>query len=142
MDLEKMRLDNKFEYTINIDSSINVEEKNILPMIIQPLVENSIWHGIVPSTQPGIISVDFKKENGTIVCQVEDNGVGINTSIHKEKSQNNLSLAMKNVTERLKIIGELNDSTWAIKTEDKSVGDSSKSGTIVTIIFPALKEKP
>ena len=141
MDLEKMRLDNKFEYTINIDSSIDIEDKNILPMIMQPLVENSIWHGIVPSSKPGIISIDFRKEKGAVICKVEDNGVGINTSINKEKSQNNLSLAMKNVSERLKIISELNDSTWAIKTEDKSVRDPSQSGTIVTIVFPALKER-
>ena len=141
MDLEKMRLDNKFEYTINIDSSIDIEEKNILPMIIQPLVENSIWHGIVPSSKPGVISIDFKKENGAVICKVEDNGVGINISLNKEKTQNNLSLAMKNVSERLKIISELNESSWAIKTEDKSVTDPLQSGTIVTIVFPAVKDR-
>lgn len=141
MDLEKMRLDNKFEYTINIDCSIDIEEKNILPMIIQPLVENSIWHGIVPSSKPGVISIDFKKENGAVICKVEDNGVGINISLNKEKTQNNLSLAMKNVSERLKIISELNESSWAIKTEDKSVTDPLQSGTIVTIVFPAVKDR-
>ena len=143
MDLEKMRLDNKFDYTINIDSSIDVEEKNILPMIIQPLVENSIWHGIVPSSKPGIISIDFKKTDGMVICKVEDNGVGINAKVNdREKSQNNLSLAMKNVSERLKIISELNDTTWSIKTEDKSLSDPSETGTIVTIVFPAIKSKP
>jgi len=141
MDLEKMRLDNKFDYRINIDSGIDIEEKNILPMIIQPLVENSIWHGIVPSSKPGIINIDFKKENGNIICKVEDNGVGIHATWAKEKSQNNLSMAMKNVRERLKIIGELNDSTWEIKTEDKSVSDPTQSGTIVTIVFPSTKSK-
>ena len=142
MDLEKMRLDNRFDYSINIDSNIDIEEKNILPMIIQPLVENSIWHGIVPGSAHGIISVDFRKENDTIICVVEDNGVGINAKpANAEKNQNNLSLAMKNVSERLKIISELNDSTWAIKTEDKSVKDPMLHGTIVTIIFPAVKNK-
>ena len=95
----------------------------------------------MPSSKPGVISIDFRKEKGAVICKVEDNGVGINTSLHKEKSQNNLSLAMKNVSERLKIISELNDSTWAIKMEDKSVNDPLQSGTIVTIVFPALKEK-
>ena len=143
MDLEKMRLDNKFDYTINIDSSIHVEEKNILPMIIQPLVENSIWHGIVPSSEAGVVSIDFKKTGGTVVCKVEDNGVGISPrGNNKEKSKNNLSLAMKNVSERLKIISELNDTTWSIKTEDKSVKDPTQTGTIVTIVFPAIKSKP
>jgi len=142
LDLEKMRLDNKFEYTINIGSSINVQDKNILPMIIQPLVENSIWHGIVPSSKPGIIRIDFNKENGAVVCKVDDNGVGINAAEEKkEKNQNNLSMAMENVRERLKIIGELNDSSWAIKTEDKSVSDPTATGTIVTIVFPSIKSR-
>ncbi len=141
LDLEKMRLDNKFEYSINIDRSIQVEDKNILPMIIQPLVENSIWHGIVPSLKPGVISVQFKKENGAVVCTVEDNGIGINATLEKkDKNQNNLSMAMENVRERLKIIGELNDSSWEIRTLDKSVADSSVTGTIVTIVFPVVKK--
>ena len=142
MDLEKMRLDNRFDYSINIESSIDIEDKIILPMIIQPLVENSIWHGIVPGSVHGIISLDFKKENGAIVCIVEDNGVGINAKPgNSEKSQNNLSLAMKNVTERLKIISELNNSIWSIKTEDKSGANPLHQGTIITIVFPALKNK-
>ena len=78
-----------------------------------------------------------------VICKVEDNGVGINAKVNdREKSQNNLSLAMKNVSERLKIISELNDTTWSIKTEDKSLSDPSETGTIVTIVFPAIKSKP
>ncbi|MDB5284852.1 MAG: signal transduction histidine kinase, LytS, partial [Bacteroidota bacterium] len=141
MDLEKVRLDNKFEYEINIDISIDLEKKEILPMILQPLVENSIWHGIVPSGRPGRISIDFKKENGQIICVVEDNGVGINSKgASTEKGHNNLSLAMKNVSERLKIISELNSSTWDVKTEDKSNLATGETGTIVTVLFPAVKD--
>ena len=140
LDLEKMRLDNKFEYEINIDSSIDIEKKDILPMILQPLVENSIWHGIVPSEKTGKIKIDFKEHEGKTVCIVDDNGVGIHyKNINKIKSNNNLSLAMKNVSERLKIISELNDSSWLLKTEDKNDLGEGESGTVITIIFPAIK---
>ncbi|HWB63312.1 MAG TPA: histidine kinase [Chitinophagales bacterium] len=137
LELEKLRLDDKFEYEINIDTNIHIEEKIILPMIIQPLVENSIWHGIAPSGRMGKITVNFSAKNGQVICTVEDNGVGIHAKKEGEhKTQNNLSLAMKNVSERLKIISELNNSTWAIKTEDKSENNPGETGTRVTIIFP------
>jgi LytS/YehU family sensor histidine kinase len=138
LDLEKMRLDNKFDYELNIDSSIDIERKNILPMIIQPLVENSIWHGIVPAERQGKISIEFKKVDGKITCVVTDNGVGIQDK--KEKSQNNLSLAMKNVSERLKIISELNNSNWAINIVDRSTLATGETGAVVTVVFPELNE--
>ncbi len=139
LELEKMRLENKFEYELNIDSGIDIEQKNILPMIIQPLVENSIWHGIVPADRAGNISISFKKQDGRILCIVDDNGIGINAAGKERKGQNNLSLAMINVSERLKIISELNNSTWKISMEDKSDQKPNESGTKVTVLFPALK---
>jgi|GEM_PF-2267007 len=140
MDLEKLRLDNSFEYEINIDSNVNIEEKIMLPMILQPLVENSIWHGIVPYGGLGKIKVEFYKQSNALVCIVDDNGVGIKSKGHiNKKSQNNLSLAMGNVNERLKIIAELNGSDWFINIEDKSDKDKAEHGTVVTIKFPIVK---
>ncbi|MBS1614081.1 MAG: histidine kinase, partial [Bacteroidetes bacterium] len=142
LDLEKLRLENKFDYELNIDSNVDIEQKTMLPMIIQPLVENSIWHGIVPLEERGKIKVDFKlDEVGALVCTVDDNGVGINsTKLITKKEQNNLSLAMSNVKERLKIIGELNGSEWFINFKDKSELGNKDRGTIVTIRFPLAKK--
>lgn len=141
LDLEKLRLENKFDYELNIDSNVDVEKKMMLPMILQPLVENSIWHGIVPLEEKGLIKVSFKKdEDGALICMVDDNGVGINsTKMVTKKEQNNLSLAMSNVKERLKIIGELNGSEWFINFMDKSELGNKERGTIVTIRFPIAK---
>lgn len=143
LDLEKLRLENKFDYELNIDSNVDIESKTMLPMIIQPLVENSIWHGIVPLEERGKIKVDFKRDNdGALICTVEDNGVGINSSkLITKKEQNNLSLAMSNVKERLKIIGELNGSEWFINFRDKSEMGNKERGTIVTIRFPIARKE-
>lgn len=141
LDLEKLRLENKFDYELNIDSNVDIEQKTMLPMIIQPLVENSIWHGIVPLEERGKIKVDFKRDkDGALICTVDDNGVGINsTKLINKKEQNNLSLAMSNVKERLKIIGELNGSEWFINFKDKGELDNKERGTIVTIRFPVAR---
>jgi Histidine kinase len=141
MDLEKLRLDNKFDYEINIDSSINIEAKILLPMIIQPVIENAIWHGIVPSGTRGRVKVDFAYDNKNIVVTVEDNGVGLNPDWENDtKSPQHLSMAMTNVKERLKIIGDLNDDdTWYIRMLDKRAKGGNESGTLVFIRFPEIK---
>jgi LytS/YehU family sensor histidine kinase len=141
MDLEKLRLDNKFDYEINIDSKVDIEAKILIPMIIQPIVENSIWHGIVPSGNSGKVKVDFKKDGHNLVVVVEDNGVGLRPdNENPNKSPQHLSMAMTNVKERLKIIGDLNDSTWYIQMEDKKEKGLVESGAIVTIRFPEIKK--
>ena len=143
MDLEKLRLDNKFDYEINIDSRVDIEAKTLLPMIIQPIVENSIWHGIVPSGIRGKVKVDFKYESNILVVMVEDNGVGLDPDWQNaNRSPQHLSMAMSNVKERLKIIGDLNDDdTWYIHMEDKRDKGLNGSGMIVTIRFPEIKMK-
>ncbi len=141
MDLEKVRLDNQFDYEIVINSDIDIQKKSVLPMVIQPIVENSIWHGIIPSLKKGKIIITFKKENNRIACTIEDNGIGFTpkNKNDKKKKKNNLSLAMDNVRERLKIIGELNNSLGSFTITHKGSIGGNEKGTIVTITFPTLK---
>jgi LytS/YehU family sensor histidine kinase len=138
--LEKLRLDGKFAFEINIDSRIDIEQKLLVPMIIQPLVENSIWHGIVPSGNQGKVKVDFKKDGNYIICVVDDNGIGLKPSVNTNAGGNHLSMAMVNVRERLKIISEINSSSWYITIKDKHDIGLEESGVIVTVQFPEIKE--
>ena len=141
MDLEKLRLDNKFDYVINIDSRVDIEAKILVLMIIQPIVENSIWHGIVPSGFKGKVKIDFKLDDNALVIVVEDNGVGLRENGQNlNSSPQHLSMAMSNINERLKIIGDLNDSTWYIHMEDKKEKGLHETGAIVTIRFPEIKK--
>lgn len=141
MDLEKLRLDDKFDYEINIESHLDIESKMLLPMIIQPIVENAIWHGIVPGGTIGKVKVGFRKEGGALLVRVEDNGVGLaQMGQPANKSPQHLSMAMSNVRERLKIIGDLNDSTWYIQMVDKKRDlGLDESGAVITIRFPEIK---
>lgn len=80
LNLEGARLEDKFSYALEIDPELDLHNTLVPPLILQPLVENAIWHGILPSRRKGKVLIKAEwKENG--VCfTVEDNGVGIETS--------------------------------------------------------------
>lgn len=78
LSLEQMRFNNRFSFAIETASDI-IEETVFLPgMMLQPILENAIWHGLIPVDREGFIRVTFcwKKPGRLLVCSVEDNGIG------------------------------------------------------------------
>lgn len=86
MQLESSRLQNKLSYEIKIDEGINPETIMIPPLIIQPFIENSIWHGISPKEGGGKVIIEVKKENRLLKITVEDNGIGRKSTGEYKKS--------------------------------------------------------
>jgi len=78
MELEKLRIEVKFEYQIEIDEEVESEYVLIPSMIIQPFVENSIWHGIANLEKQGIIVISFLlQDEKSLQITIEDTGTGI-----------------------------------------------------------------
>lgn len=81
LDLEQLRTDNLFTYAINLDPTINPRETKIPPLILQPYVENAIWHGIIPRNQMGHIGIRIQQVEGNkLRCEITDDGVGYGNS--------------------------------------------------------------
>lgn len=74
--LEQQRLDHRFDYHITVAGDLQTDFFEIPGMIIQPYLENAIWHGLMNKPDGGHLQLSFEKENGSIRCVVEDNGVG------------------------------------------------------------------
>lgn len=100
LDLEKMRTDNQISYSIDIDSTIDRNSSKVPPLIIQPFVENAIWHGILPKNEKGKVDIRISKTDSGLLCVIIDDGIGIEESL-KSKSQTHESKAMKITSERL-----------------------------------------
>lgn len=83
IELEKQRLNEKLSFEISCDASSNIDDILVPPMIIQPLVENAIWHGIAPKDGHGIITVSIEEKHGVVFIEIVDNGVGLRAS-HKK----------------------------------------------------------
>ena len=74
--LEKLRLNFELKYNEEIDNAIDAEKEKIPSLILQPFVENALWHGLSKKTGEKILIVKIKAENEWIVCEITDNGVG------------------------------------------------------------------
>ncbi|HEY0750624.1 MAG TPA: 7TM diverse intracellular signaling domain-containing protein, partial [Chitinophagaceae bacterium] len=74
-ELEAMRLEGKLQYHFEIDETIDLKSVMVPALIIQPFIENAIWHGIVPK-ETGMVSVRIQGNDDTIFCEIEDDGIG------------------------------------------------------------------
>ena len=137
MDLEKLRLNNKFEYEININKNIDVQFEEIPPMLIQPYIENAIWHGISHKPTNGTIKLSFDLINESLLkCEIEDDGIGRKKAMELKKvQQKNVSLGMSITKDRLEIINSLKDSALNINIIDLK-DDNKAKGTKIEIFIP------
>lgn len=137
MDLEKLRLNNKFDYQINIDKTIDEQFDEIPPMLIQPYIENAIWHGISHKSGNGIIKISFSLEDeNSLKCVVEDDGIGRKKAEEMKKGHlKNKSLGMTITKERLEIINSLKDSKLNINIVDLTE-NNLPSGTKIELFIP------
>lgn len=120
VEIESLRLKNKLSYQVKIDKDIDVENTLVPPLLLQPFIENSIWHGIAHKQTAGEILVDIKKVNQKLVCTVDDNGVGRNhTGTEKGNSK---SMGINITNSRLELINEIHQVNGSIHFFDKAQG--------------------
>ncbi|MFT5777776.1 MAG: ligand-binding sensor domain-containing protein/two-component sensor histidine kinase [Crocinitomicaceae bacterium] len=136
LSLESMRFKDKFEYFINAEN-VDCESIQIPAMIMQPFVENSIIHGILPNTEKmGLITIDVKVVDGYLLLSIEDNGVGVNHSISNkvELDGDHRSKGMEITSKRIELLQKVssNDITLDGPYEVKDI-DGSINGTHVLL---------
>lgn len=131
MQLEASRLKNKFLYEIKLNEDIDPQITIIPPLIIQPFIENSIWHGLSRKEGTGKILIEITKENGLLNIKVEDDGVGRQ---HMEIDKK--SYGVKLTKDRIELLN---------KSKSASVGvflTDLEKGTKVEIKLPLIEEEP
>ena len=90
IEMEKIR-SNRFIYTINVAEDLHPNDIMVPPMLIQPFIENAIWHGALPKKNMEI-NISFSKKGNELVCLVEDNGIGIGESLRRKENHGPFSL--------------------------------------------------
>ncbi len=139
VDLERLRCNGVFEYNINVAENINDEEVMIPPMIIQPYVENAIWHGLVHKSGKGVLDINITANGRTLTCIVTDNGIGRKRAleIKQKKGETHRSMGMQVTKGRIDLIRKINNSRETNVTITDLEDDSGKpAGTQVAIILP------
>lgn len=137
LELEKLRFEEKFNYTISIDENIDPAKIKIPPMLIQPCLENSILHGLLPKKGQGnlFLSINNFGEN-RIKCIIEDSGIGRKEALAiTKRSSKQESMGINNIRERIKLINVLEKAKIKFIIEDL-YSEEKASGTRVIIIIP------
>lgn len=140
LELEQLRMEDRLDYSITVDE--NLDRSNVLlpSMLIQPFVENAIWHGIMPLGIKGKVEISFTGVDKGLRCVVKDNGIGRKRS-HNLKSSGELkhhSIGMRLTEERLNILSLTEDFHPSMHIID--IDEVGSTGTIVEIIIPLKYE--
>ena len=103
VDLEKLRMNMDVDYNVNIDDSIIPSELKIPPLILQPFVENALWHGLSRKEGDKKIVLSISTKPGWIICEICDNGVGRKKAVdtYGMFPEGNLSKAVNIIRKRL-----------------------------------------
>jgi sensor histidine kinase YesM len=136
--LESMRFNNKFIYEFDIDKTLDLKSVMVPALIIQPFIENAIWHGIMPKEEGGKLTVQVAKTDDTISCVIEDDGIGRKLSNQNKLLNGNPTHESKGVRltqTRLDLDNLLNERNASIKIIDKAKKFANVSGTIVILKF-------
>lgn len=129
--LEKTRFADKFDYEIDVDESLNLQSLQVPGMLVQPFLENAIWHGLRYRTEKGFLKLSFEKSEQYLKITIEDNGIGIEES-KKQKTQHQKTRegrGMKNTLERIQLLNDLYKKNITCSVKDKE----NSSGVLVTI---------
>jgi LytS/YehU family sensor histidine kinase len=135
LEIESLRFEDAFDYEVKVDERLNPAIIKIPHMLIQPFVENAIWHGLLHKHGDKKLSVSFSYlDKNRLSCIVDDNGVGRKEQVQAEKKEERRSLATELIGQRLKLIKEIKHIEGGLKIDDKP----GRSGTTVTITIPVL----
>ena len=76
LELEAVRFDHHFDYKISVPKDLDIEVLKVPPLILQPYVENAIWHGLMHKEEKGQLDIEVSQEDDHLYFKVTDNGIG------------------------------------------------------------------
>lgn len=133
--LEQMRIAGGFEYIVNVDENVQLENIKVPPLFLQPFVENSIWHGIIKKVGNKFIELSIKIDQNKVICIITDNGIGINKAKELEQiSQKRKFFGAKATENRIQFLHK----NKGVNIETKDISSGENTGTQVLISFPLL----
>jgi len=139
IEMESLRFTNKFEYEIIVNENVSADTLQVPPLIIQPYVENAIWHGLLHREAGGRLLVAISTTNDNMLqCVVEDNGIGRARAkeLKSKSATNNKSLGMKLTEERINMLNQYTSLDASIRIIDLENDAGEAAGTKVILTIP------
>ena len=138
MQLEQLRMSYSFDFEVTVNPLIDAEATQVPPLLIQPFVENSIWHGLNHRGEGGKISVRVERDNNMLICMIEDNGhaEGLKEKYDLSYSVKKTSLGMALIHDRLEVVNQLYNTNAHFTLTDIINERQEKEGKRVILHLP------
>ncbi len=133
LELEKLRFKEMLHYEVNIDEHLDLTEIMVPPLLLQPLVENSIKHGILPNkSTDSFIGISIYEQNGYCIIVVKDNGIGIDAAMKRSNKLHD-SFSLENTRKRISQLGLLQNKEIDLDVSNITDEQGKLQWTIITI---------
>ncbi len=144
VNIENIRFEDKVNLSINTPKHINLQDITVPPMILQPFIENAIWHGLMLQKGKKWIELSFLQKRGTVALQIRDNGIG------REKSKQHVGqklfkkepIGLKISQERINYFNQKKGLNYSFTINDLKNKDGKPSGTEIEFLFAGKKDGP
>jgi len=133
--MEVLRFKNAFDYQIAIEEGLDTDDIHIPPLLLQPFVENAIWHGLMHKEERGLLYIGMHAEGENLICTIRDNGIGRKrAALLKSKSvEKHKSMGLQITAERMAILTCGGEAGHFFRIEDLYDAEGNAAGTQVIL---------
>ncbi len=140
LELERLRREEKFSFKIKVDPDLDIDFIQVPPLLLQPFVENAIWHGLMNKESEGHLLINVDQDDSTLMCTITDDGIGRKKAAElKDKSGKHKSMGMKITESRITMMQKMNGTDKSIEIRDLVDADGSAAGTEVILKIPVIE---
>lgn len=141
LELERLRCDEKFDFKISVDPDVDADFLQVPPMLMQPFVENAIWHGLMSKEGPGHLLINITQADSTLTCTIADDGIGRKNprSCRAKSATKHKSMGLRITADRIAMIQGENGTESPVKINDLVEPDGTTAGTEVIIKMPVIE---
>ncbi|GJM36106.1 MAG: hypothetical protein DHS20C18_51070 [Saprospiraceae bacterium] len=138
IEMESLRFEEQFDYIVRVEKGLSMENIEVPPMILQPYVENAIWHGLVQKQGKGRLDLEITRQNGNLHCIIQDNGIGREAArkLKSKTATRHKSMGMEITSNRLDLINQLYGTSATVEIIDCKDEQGMALGTRVELDIP------
>jgi len=146
LDMERLRFKDSFDFVISFKNVIDIETVLIPPLILQPICENALWHGLMHKDGQGHLNIELSLENSVLQCVITDDGIGREKAaeLKSKSAEKDKSMGLQITAQRLALLNQNKNVQTFYTIEDIRDENNKTVGTkvILKIMHEDLKPVP
>jgi LytS/YehU family sensor histidine kinase len=140
LNLESLRFNYHFDYKISVPKDLDISALQVPPLILQPYVENAIWHGLMHKEEKGQLDIEISEEDKHLYFKITDNGIGREkaAALASKSATKHKSMGLRITAHRIAMLQNSNGVESPVTINDLANTDGSAAGTEVVIKMPVI----